>query len=219
MIFELQLLKTRPAAISETARRPDLSAKADLLGVWSAVSGRDLPCLAVLKAYAGHDALEEDGQLDRALPGMPGDEIAMASRSFLLTAAPGFEPDPAALGSDGIFELRLQAIAFGEAARAHAFLRDHEVAWLRQRGASIAGIFDVWFGQDMPMIVSLLAWPDLEAVRQARAAHDGQFARQLLDLRSAIGEPVFGAAERHLLEPAPSAHGRQNEAGRGHVDP
>jgi hypothetical protein len=116
----------------------------------------------------------------------------------------------------GIHELRLQRLSTRNAAEAHRVLGEVDLPDLRARGATILGVFMVWYGWKTPHAVILLAWPDLETREAACQAHDAD--PQIQAIRKAervrFGGPLLGSADTHLMRPAPYGIAHSNLAER-----
>jgi hypothetical protein len=110
------------------------------------------------------------------------------------------EPQPVG----GVHELRLQRLSTRNSVEAHRVLAEVELPYLRERGATILGVFMVWFGWQTPQAVILLAWPDLETRQSAMEAFDAdpdiQAVRKIE--RETFGGPLLGSADTHLMRPA-----------------
>lgn len=114
----------------------------------------------------------------------------------------------------GIHELRLQRLSTRNAAEAHRVLAEVDLPYLRDRGATILGLFMVWYGWKTPHAVILLAWPDIGTREAAMDALDADPAIQTLRKaeRETFGGPLLGTADSHLMRPAPYGIARNNLA-------
>lgn len=113
----------------------------------------------------------------------------------------------------GLHELVLLPVSTRNAPEAHRVFGQVDLPALRKRGATILGVFSVWYGRT-PQAVALLAWESMEAREAALAAHDIDPAilAQRQSEREAYGVPLFGAMDTHLMRPAPYGNAQHNLA-------
>ncbi|MBI1179246.1 MAG: hypothetical protein GC201_01730 [Alphaproteobacteria bacterium] len=120
------------------------------------------------------------------------------------------EPQPVG----GIHELRLQQLSTRDAAEAGRVLAEVDLPYLRDRGATLLGLFMVWYGWKTPQAVILQAWPDLETREAALWEMETDPALQAVRKaeRDRHGGPLLGIADTHLMRPAPYGVARHNLA-------
>ncbi|HEX7849979.1 MAG TPA: NIPSNAP family protein [Sphingomonas sp.] len=118
--------------------------------------------------------------------------------------------EPVAVG--GLHELRLQRLSTRNAAEAHRVLAEVELPYLRDRGATILGVFMVWYGWQTPQAVILLAWPDIDTRQHAMTEFDADPEIRAMRKveRERFGGPLLGSADTHLMRPADYGVARSN---------
>jgi len=191
-----------------------------MLGVWSATAGSGLARFFYLCRY--DDIGDRDRvwsefwshpDLARAIADTTTQRGSVVEGTFPILLRPGHawrlvrerNRDRVGVEPGRCHDLWMDQIAFGETQRAHDVLGKIDLPFLCDRGASVLGSFDVWIGPAIPMIVTMLAWPDFTARENALAALDRN--DESLDARrhaqNECRTPLFERRETFLLEPAP----------------
>ncbi|MBS3652024.1 NIPSNAP family protein [Pseudaminobacter sp. 19-2017] len=149
-----------------------------------------------------------------------GQQRVERSHVFILRPSPVWERFREAGSQEpvgGVHELRFHDVLNQDPNLAHQSLADHDLPFLRARGARVLGVFATWFGTRMNQAVTLLAWPDAESCRQASFAH--QIDPGLLAVRDEerrrYGRPLLRGTDIHILQPIGYGIARPNLAARG----
>jgi len=136
-----------------------------------------------------------------------GKQMVDTTYLYILRPSPAWEKyrTPEVRGPvGGIHELRLQQVLNDNPMKAHMALADTDLPFFVKRGATVLGVFETWFGTQMPQAVTLLSWPDLETRRKAFAEFDVD--PEILAVRKAEREenkrPIFLRCDVHLMRPA-----------------
>lgn len=135
-----------------------------------------------------------------------GDNMVERIDLMILRASPNWS-DLATVsgGQGGLHELRIDRLTTRNSPEAHRKLATVDLPFLAERGASVLGAFQTWYGADTPGAVSILGWPDAETRQRAVDAHDADegIAAHRAEERARNGAPLFGTSRITLMRPAP----------------
>jgi hypothetical protein len=182
------------------------------LAVWQSVGGDRHPLFGYLMRWPSLDARDRAfppfwacpewakvfNETNAGHPMVDGIEDWLLAPSGAWIAPPDDCPP-----LDGLHEMRIHRIAGGMAAPVADYLAEIEHPQIHVLGGALLGAFEIAIGPGIPAIVSMIAWPDLEALEAARRRLDVEprvlqrFARWRLDYR----DPLIRSVETYLLRP------------------
>ena len=228
-MFEFRFYSVAPGRLaSELALVYDMACRSDFdgrslwdlysvpmpVGSWTGLSGSRLP--AFLYIIKWNSLTERDACFPRfwsdptwqkrraeLTDGMP---LVDSIENWLLDASPAWkahmeERSDAKVG--GVHELRIQKVLNGSQAAAAEALSDVYLPAEKSQGARVLGVFDLVIGPDRPLMMTMLAWPDIETKHAAayQIDRDARVLAQRQAEKQRFGRRLFGELDQYLLEP------------------
>ena len=229
--FELRLYQCTPGRLADLHYRmsveiPPLFARHGVvrpLAYWDGFAGPMTPLYAYLlrhkslddrmTAFTSFYSDPEWGKVRRE--SNAGSQMVERIDVYFMRAAPGWEKlmDKSASGPvGGLHELRLRHVEGGDAPRATATMTELDLPVLREKGATVLGVFNMWMGGRMPQIISLVAWPDDAARAKGNADYeaDPRIKAARIKERKELNRSLFGPGPTYLLRPAPYGTAQAN---------
>ncbi|MBC56563.1 MAG: hypothetical protein CL814_06465 [Confluentimicrobium sp.] len=183
-----------------------------IVGSWTAFSGPQIPTFVYLMrwvsleerdaAFAGF-VQDPDWQEARDRTNAGSELVEHFDIRFMRALTEPQIAAPMDLSAGGIYELTLQPSANGRTADMQEDFISHDLATRARCGGTLNAVFLAMTGPRLPLMVSLMHWPDAQthAAALSRVDADPALTARRQDQTRSLGRPILDQSQTYLMHP------------------